>query len=109
MKKIYTLALLLISMISANAQMSKSDVEGLMKSIKFEEIKDVYLIRSRQQVSTEGWYEKCEEFNPKTCIFSFSEKSLKIEGGTYTVLTPYDKIKIIFYKKNSYLTIELVD
>src|ERR1700757_5200811 len=99
MKKIHVVLVLLMATFSIKAQMSKTEVETMIKGVNFQEIKDVYLIRTRASNGAEGWSEKSEEFDPKTCKWEFNEKSLKVEGGSYSVLIPYDKIKIIFLKK----------
>ena len=109
MKKLYFLAVLLTAAVSLNAQMTKAEVEAMMKTVNFQEIKDVYLIRTREHDGAQGWYEKFEEFDPKTVKWTYNEKSFLIEGTSYTVLIPYDKLKLIFYKKANYLTIELID
>lgn len=110
MKKLYFIAAILMACVTMNAQLSKSEVEGLIKGVNFQEIKDVFLIRTREHDGTkEGWLEKAEKLDPKTCKITYNEKSLLIEGSVYTTLVPYDKIKVIFYKKANYLTIELID
>jgi hypothetical protein len=109
MKKIHVVLVLLMATFTIKAQISKSEVETMIKGVNFQEIKDVYLIRTRASNGAEGWSEKSEVFDPKTCKWEFGEKSLKIEGASYAALIPYDKIKIIFYKKATYLTIELLD
>ena len=109
MKKLIVFVALFMSAFSIKAQMGKAEVETLIKGINFQEVKDIYLIRSRAGAGVPGWFEKFEEFDPKTVKWDFNEKSLKAEGAGYTVLIPYDKIKLIFLKKATYLTIELVD
>jgi len=110
MKKLLLSIAVFLTTFSVKAQMTKAEVETMIKSVNFQEIKDVYLIRTRaKNAGTEGWSEKSEEFDPKTIKWEFGEKSVKAEGASYTVLIPYDKIKIIFLKKGMYLTIELVD
>ncbi len=109
MKKFLFFIALISATFSIKAQLSKAEVETMIKGINFTEIKDIYLIRSREKNGAEGWSEKSEEFDPKTCKWEFGEKSLKLDGATYSVLIPYDKIKVIFLKKTAYLTIELVD
>lgn len=109
MKKLLFIAALLTAGLNVKAQMAKTEVEGMIKGINFAEIKDIYLIRTRAKNGVDGWSEKSEEFDPKTIKWEFGEKSVKAEGGSYAVLIPYDKIKVIFLKKASYLTIELVD
>jgi hypothetical protein len=109
MKKILFIAALFTATFNIKAQMSKAEVEGMIKGINFAEIKDIYLIRTRAKNGAEGWSEKSEEFDPKTVKWEFYERSFRAEGASYAVLIPYDKIKIIFLKKASYLTIELLD
>lgn len=109
MKKIQFIIVLLMATFSIKAQMSKAEVETMIKGVNFSEIKDIYLIRTRARDGAQGWSEKSEEFDPKTCKWEFADKSLKAEGASYAVLIPYDKIKVIFYKKAAYLTIELID
>ncbi|MGZ3862692.1 MAG: hypothetical protein ACXVPN_15040 [Bacteroidia bacterium] len=109
MKKLLFIAALLTAGFNSKAQMSKAEVEGMIKGINLAELKDIYLIRTRAKNGADGWSEKSEEFDPKTIKWEFGEKSVKAEGSSYMVLIPYDKIKVIFLKKTSYLTIELVD
>ena len=109
MKKTFFFIAWLFIAFCAQAQMSKSEAETFIKGINFAEIKNIYLIRTREHNGTAGWSEKSEDFDPKTCKWEFGENCLKAEGGSYTVLIPYNKIKVIFLKKASYLTIELVD
>jgi hypothetical protein len=109
MKKIYLFIILAFSSITLDAQLSKAEVEAMMKTVNFQDIKDVYLIRTRERDGAQGWFEKFEEFDPKTCKITYNEKSMIMEGSSYEVMVPYDKIKIIFYKKANYLTIEMID
>ena len=109
MKRLLVLTALFASTFSVKAQMSKGEVETMIKSVNFSEIKDIYLIRTRAKNGAEGWSEKSEEFDPKTVKWEFGERSMKAEGASYAVLIPYDKIKVIFLKKATYLTIELLD
>lgn len=109
MKKLLFFTALLTASFNIKAQMAKSEVEGMIKGINFAEIKDIYLIRTRAKNGADGWSEKSEEFDPKTIKWEFGERSMKAEGASYAVLIPYDKIKVIFLKKASYLTIELLD
>lgn len=109
MKKLLFVAAILTAGFNVKAQMAKSDVEGMIKGINVAELKDIYLIRTRVKNGAEGWSENSEEFDPKTIKWEFGEKALRAEGGSYAVLIPYDKIKVIFLKKGNYLTIELAD
>lgn len=109
MKKFFVLLVLLSTTFATQAQMTKAEVETMIKGVNVSELKDIYLIRSRARDGAEGWSEKSEDLDPKTIKWEFGERSLKAEGGSYSVLIPYDKIKVIFLKKGSYLTIELVD
>jgi hypothetical protein len=110
MKKLRFIAISIMAAISMQAQLSKSEVETIIKTVNFQEIKDVYLIRTRQHDgTTQGWFERFEEFDPKTIKISYNENSLLLEGSAYTVLIPYDKIKVIFYKKQNYLTFEMLN
>jgi len=109
MKKLFLLLVFFSSIFSSKAQMTKAEVESMIKGVNVAELKDIYLIRSRARDGAAGWSEKSEEFDPKTCKWEFGERSVKAEGASYAVLIPYDKIKVIFLKKGSYLTIELID
>lgn len=99
----------LLATFSMQAQMSKGEVESMLKGVNMQEIQNIYLIRSRVNTDAPGWFEKSEAFDPKTCKWEFAEKTLRAEGSSYAVLIPYDKIKLIFLKKATYLTIELAD
>ena len=101
MKKLSFIAAFVIAAFSLNAQVDKSEVEAMIKTVNFQEIKDVYLIRTREHDGAQGWYEKFEEFDPKTIKFTYNEKSLTMEGTNYSEILPYDKIKLVFYKKGS--------
>lgn len=109
MKKFRFIAAFIIAALSMDAQLDKKEVESMLTSVNFQEIKDVYLIRTREHDGAQGWYEKFEQFDPKTIKFTYSDKSVKLEGTTYAIMLPYDKIKLIFYKKGSYLTFEMID
>jgi hypothetical protein len=109
MKKICLFVALMMASLLAEAQLAKAEVESLIKGINLAEIKDIYLIRTRARDGEQGWSEKSEDLDPKTVKWEFGERSLKAEGSSYLVLIPYDKIKLIFLKKGSYLTIELID
>lgn len=109
MKKILFIATLFTASFSVKAQMTKVEVETMVKGINLQEIKDIYLIRTRAKNGAEGWSENSEVFDSKSCKWEFGERSFKLDGAMYSVLIPYDKIKLIFLKKTTYLTIELVD
>jgi len=109
MKKLFIVLAFLSAAFSSKAQMTKSEAESMIKGVNLAEIKDIYLIRTRARDGAQGWSEKSEQFDPKTCKWEFGERSVKVEGTSYAVLIPYDKIKVIFLKKGSYLTIELID
>ena len=108
-KKSFIFVLSLFSL-AMNAQLSKSEVETTVKSINFQEIQDIFLIRTREHDGTsQGWFEKYEKLDPKSMKITYNEHSLLLEGNSYTALIPYDKIKLIFVKKATYLSIELID
>ena len=102
MKKLSFIAALLIASFNSEAQMSKPEVEGMIKGINMTELKDIYLIRTRAKNGADGWSEKSEEFDPKTIKWEFGERSVRAEGTSYAVLIPYDKIKVIFLKNSNY-------
>jgi hypothetical protein len=109
MNKLRFIAAFLIAALSLSAQVNKTEVEAIIKTVNFQEIKDVYLIRTREHDGAQGWYEKFEEFDPKTIKITYGDKSMMLEGTSYAIMLPYDKIKLIFYKKGSYLTFEMID
>lgn len=94
----------------AEAQMSKSEVEGVLRSDILNEVKDIFLIRTREHDgSKKGWFEKFERLDPKTVKIVYNEKSMEMDGKSYVAFIPYDKIKLIFVKRGEHLTIELID
>jgi hypothetical protein len=94
----------------AEAQMSKAEVETMLNGVNIQEVKDVFLIRTREHDgATQGWFEKYEKLDPKSFKITYNDHSMMILGGTYTALIPYDKIKVIFVKKAEYVSIELID
>lgn len=110
MKKLSFIFILSLFSLIMDAQMSKTEVETMMKSADMNTLPDVFLIRTREHDgASQGWFEKFEKLDPKTMKITYSEKSMLIEGNSYASLIPYDKIKLIFYKKANYLSIELID
>lgn len=109
MKKLSVIIFLFLSAFSANAQLSKAEVEDAIKSVNFQELKDVYIVRTRQHDGTAGWFERFEKLEVKTLQIIYSEHSMTIKGSTYLALLPYEKIKIIFVKNGMHLTIEMQD
>jgi hypothetical protein len=109
MKKLFLMPLLLLTVLTVQAQLSKSEVEGMIKSVNMQELKDVYVVRTRQHDGAAGWFERFEKLDAKTLKISYGETSMTIEGTTYMALLPYEKIKIIFYKRATHLTIEMQD
>ena len=111
MKKLSLIFAFVLVSLLANAQMTKSEVETMMKGINMQETPDIFLIRTRQHdgSSQQGWFEKYEKLDSKTTKITYNDNSIYLEGSSYTALIPYDKIKIIFAKKASYLSIELID
>ena len=108
-KAVFIFAFSLISFF-AEAQLSKSEVEGMLKNVNFNEIKDIFLIRTREHDgSKQGWFEKFEKLDPKTVKVVYNEKSMEMDGKSYLAFIPYDKIKLIFVKRGEHLTIELID
>jgi hypothetical protein len=110
MKK--TVLTLVISIVSffAQAQLSKSEVEKMLTSVNFQEIKDIFLIRTREHDgSKQGWFEKFEKLDPKSVKIVYGENSMEMDGKSYVAFIPYDKIKLIFMKRSEHLTIELID
>lgn len=110
MKKLLFIFTLSLFSMAASAQMSKAEVESMLSGINMQEVKDVFLIRTREHDgATQGWFEKYEKLDPKSFKITYNDHSLVIMGGTYTTLIPYDKIKVIFVKKTEYVSIELID
>lgn len=110
MKKISFIFILSLFSLFLNAQISKTEVETMIKSADMSSLPDVFLIRTREHDgASQGWFEKFEKLDPKTMKIFYGEKSLILEGNSYSALIPYDKIKLIFYKKGTYLSIELID
>lgn len=110
MKKIILASLIILGSFSLSAQVSKSEVEGILKSVNLQEIKDIYLIRTRQHDgANEGWFERFEKLDPKSAKITLNDHSVFIEGSSYSAFLPFDKIKLIFHKKNNYLIFELQD
>jgi hypothetical protein len=110
MKKIIFSLLLLSSVSFLDAQVSKSEVETVLKLVNLQEIKDIYLIRTRQHDGAiDGWFERFEKLDPKTAKITLNDNSILMEGTSYTAFLPYDKIKLIFQKKGSHLIFELQD
>ncbi|MFN5460895.1 MAG: hypothetical protein ACK5AY_13370 [Bacteroidota bacterium] len=110
MKKMFLIAFLTVTSLITNAQVSKSEVESIVKSVNLQELKDIYLIRTRQHDgAVEGWFERFEKLDPKTAKISINDHSLLIEGSSYAAFLPFDKIKLIFHKKQSHLIFELQD
>jgi hypothetical protein len=94
----------------AEAQMSKTEVEGILRSDILNDVKDIFLIRTREHDgSKKGWFEKFERLDPKTVKIVYNEKSMEMDGKSYVAFIPYDKIKLIFVKRGEHLTIELID
>ncbi|HEY1038552.1 MAG TPA: hypothetical protein VGF30_04060 [Bacteroidia bacterium] len=110
MKKLSLIFVFVLVSFITNAQMSKPEVESMMKGINMQETPDIFLIRTRQHDGTsQGWFEKYEKLDTKTTKITYNDKSMLLEGTSYTALIPYDKIKLIFVKKASFLSIELID
>lgn len=110
MKKLALIFVLSLFSFVMEAQMSKLEVETAIKSVNFQDIKDIFLIRTREHDgASQGWFEKFEKLDPKTIKISYSDNSMLLDGNSYTALIPYDKIKLIFVKKANYLSIELID
>jgi len=110
MKKIFLTVLVSLFSMYAQAQLSKSEVEKTINSVNFQELKDVFLIRTREHDgSKQGWFEKFEKLDPKTVKIIFNENSMEMDGKSYVAFIPYDKIKLIFMKRGEHLTIELID
>lgn len=110
MKKIAFVFILSLFTLAMDAQMAKTEVETMLKSVNMQELKDVFLIRTREHDgASKGWFEKYEKLDPKTLKITYNEKSMFIEGSSYSAFIPYDKIKLIFQKKLEYLSIELID
>ena len=110
MKKYLIAAFFASSLLTINAQVSKSEVENAIKSVNMTELKDIYLIRTRQHDgSNEGWFERFEKLDPKTAKITINDHSVLLEGTSYTAFLPFDKIKLIFHKKSSHLIFEMQD
>jgi len=110
MKKIFLTVLVSLFSMYAQAQLSKPEVEKTINSVNFQELKDVFLIRTREHDgSKQGWFEKFEKLDPKTVKIIFNENSMEMDGKSYVAFIPYDKIKLIFMKRGEHLTIELID
>jgi hypothetical protein len=109
MKKIVLISCLFLSFFSVKAQLSKAEVEEAIKSVNFQELKDVYVVRTRQHDGSAGWFERFEKLDVKTLQIIYNEHSMVIKGSTYMALMPYEKIKIIFVKNGAHLTIEMQD
>jgi len=110
MKKIFLTVLVSLFSMYAQAQLSKSEVEKTINSVNFQELKDVFLIRTREHDgSKQGWFEKFEKLDPKSVKIIFNENSMEMDGKSYVAFIPYDKIKLIFMKRGEHLTIELID
>ena len=110
MKKFFIAALFASSLLTIKAQVSKSEVENVIKSVNLTEIKDIYLIRTRQHDgANEGWFERFEKLDPKTAKITINDHSVLLEGSSYSAFLPFDKIKLIFHKKSSHLIFELQD
>ncbi|MDP2388389.1 MAG: hypothetical protein Q8M29_18595 [Bacteroidota bacterium] len=110
MKKLSLIFAFALCNLIASAQMSKSEVETMMNGVNLKETPDIFLIRTRQHDGTsQGWFEKYEKLDTKTTKITYNERSLLLEGTSYTALIPYDKIKLIFVKKSSFLSIEMMD
>lgn len=110
MKKIFLTVLVSLFSMYAQAQLSKPEVEKTINSVNFQELKDVFLIRTREHDgSKQGWFEKFEKLDPKSVKIIFNENSMEMDGKSYVAFIPYDKIKLIFMKRGEHLTIELID
>ena len=110
MKKYIFSLFLFSSMTLLDAQVSKSEVQTVTKAVNLQDIKDIYLIRTRQHDgAVEGWFERFEKLDPKTAKITLNDHSVIIDGSSYTAFMPYDKIKFIFHKKGSHLIFELQD
>ncbi len=109
MKKLILSIALLLNTFFLSAQLGKTEVENMIKNVNMNEIKEIYLIRTRQHDGSQGWYEKFEKLDPKKCKITYNEKSMMLDGDSYSILIPYDKIKVIFTRKAEYFTIELLD
>ena len=110
MKKIFVTIVITLFSFYAQAQLTKTEVEKTINSVNFQELKDVFLIRTREHDgSKQGWFEKFEKLDPKSIKIVFNENSLEMDGKSYVAFIPYDKIKLIFMKRSEHLTIELID
>jgi hypothetical protein len=110
MKKIIVTIVITLFSFYAQAQLSKAEVEKTINSVNFQELKDVFLIRTREHDgSKQGWFEKFEKLDPKSVKIVFNEHSMELDGKSYIAFIPYDKIKLIFMKRSEHLTIELID
>ncbi len=109
MKKTAIIFFLFLSFFSMKAQLSKAEVEDAIKSVNLKELKDVYVVRTRQHDGSAGWFERFEKLDVKTLDIVFNEHSMTLKGSTYLALLPYEKIKIIFIKNGLHLTIEMQD
>jgi hypothetical protein len=110
MKKIIVTIVITLLSFYAQAQLSKAEVEKTINSVNFQELKDVFLIRTREHDgSKQGWFEKFEKLDPKSVKIVFNENSMELDGKSYIAFIPYDKIKLIFMKRSEHLTIELID
>jgi hypothetical protein len=110
MKKVLFIFSLFLFSTFTHAQLSKSEAEGMLKSDIINDVKDIFLIRTREHDGTKkGWFEKFERLDPKSIKIIFNEKSMEMDGKSYIAFIPYDKIKLIFVKRNEHLTIELID
>jgi hypothetical protein len=110
MKKIIVTIVITLFSFYAQAQLSKAEVEKTINSVNFQELKDVFLIRTREHDgSKQGWFEKFEKLDPKSVKIVFNENSMELDGKSYIAFIPYDKIKLIFMKRSEHLTIELID
>lgn len=107
-KWIIALGLLLTASFSF-AQLKKAEVEKMINGINLADVAEIYLIRTRHPDGTQGWFEKFEKLDAKSCKVTFNEGSMTLEGNAYMVLLPYEKIKLIFFNKHNYLTIEMTD
>jgi hypothetical protein len=109
MPRLLLIAAFLLSTLFSFAQLKKAEAEKMINSINMSDVAEIYLIRTRHPDGTQGWFEKFEKLDSKSCKVTFNEGSMLLEGNAYQVLLPYDKIKLIFFNKHNYLTIEMTD
>ncbi|MCD6067088.1 MAG: hypothetical protein K0S33_1914 [Bacteroidetes bacterium] len=110
MKKTAVLLILSLFTLVMEAQTSKLEVQTMLTGLSMKDMQDIFLIRTRKHDgATQGWFEKYEKLDPKTCKITYNDNSMFMEGTSYSTLIPYDKIKLIFVKKNEYISIELID